>query len=79
MKTYTTKDIDKILGFTTWTDKRKLDALLKIDCALYCSLGKESTKAEKDEVKKQSRKIYKAIKTFDPRSGDMFLNAMDSK
>lgn len=79
MKTYTTKDIDKILGFTTWTDKRKLDALLKIDCALYCSLGKESTKSEKDEVKKQSRKIYKAIKTFDPLSGDMFLNAMDSK
>lgn len=79
MKIYTTKDIDKILGFTTWEAKRKLDALLKIDCSLYCSLGKESTKAERDNVRKQSRKIYKAIKTFDPQNGDMFLNAMDSK
>lgn len=79
MKAYTTKDIDKILGFTTWTNKRKLDALLRIDCTLYCFLGKESTKAEKDEVKKQSRKIYKAIKTFDPSSGDAFLKAMDGK
>ena len=33
---YTTKDIDKVLGFTTWTDKQKLDELLRI-CLLYTS------------------------------------------
>ena len=75
---YTTDDIDKILSFKTWSDKRKMDELLRMDCALYCSLGKESTTSERDEVKKKSRKIYKALKTFDSQSGEIFLNAMDS-
>lgn len=76
---YSIKDIDKILGFTTWTDKQKLDELLRIDCALYCTLGTESTKTEREAVKKESRRIYRAIKTFDPQSGEMFLRVMDLK
>ena len=76
---YTTKDIDKVLGFTTWTDKQKLDELLRMDCALYCNLGTDSTKTEREAVKRESRKIYKAIKTFDPQSGEMFLRVMDLK
>jgi len=76
---YTTKDIDKVLGFTTWTDKQKLDELLRMDCALYCALGSDSTKTERESVRRESRKIYKAIKTFDPQSGEMFLRVMDLK
>ena len=76
---YTTKDIEKILGFTTWTDKQRLDELLRMDCALYCALGTDSTKAEREDVKRKSRKIYKGIKTFDPQSGEMFLRVMDLK
>lgn len=76
---YCTKDIDKILGFKSWTDKQKLDELLRMDCALYCALGTESTKTEREAVKRQSRKIYKAIKTFDPQCGEMFLRVIDLK
>ena len=41
---YNVEDIDKIVGFTSWSDKKKIDKLLEIDADLYCNLGKESTK-----------------------------------
>ena len=53
--------IDKILNYKTYTDRMKLDALLEIDCNNYANLGSDSTKAEKLEVKKQSRQIYCSI------------------
>jgi hypothetical protein len=55
----------------------KIDALLEIDCNNYTNLGSDSTKAEKLEVKKQSRQIYKAIKIIDPVWGERFLRTMD--
>ena len=55
----------------------KIDALLEIDCNNYANLGSDSTKAEKLEVKKQSRQIYRAIKTINPAMGDRFLRTMD--
>jgi len=76
---YTIDDVDKIAAFTTWTNKQKMDQLLKMDCTLYCTLGTDSTKADRDSVRKDSRRIYKAIKTFDPQQGQMFLNVMDLK
>ena len=69
--------IDKILNYKTYTDRMKLDALLEIDCNNYANLGCDSTKAEKLEVKKQSRQIYRAIKTIDPVWGERFLRTMD--
>jgi len=74
---YTAKDIDKILGFRTWSDKKKTDELLRIDADMYCNLGSESTKADKERVKKQSRKIYEAIKKIDYLTGLSFLHVMD--
>ena len=59
---YNVNDIDKILGFKTWTDRQKVDALLKIDCFMYTELGADSLKKEIEEVHKKSRKIYQAIK-----------------
>ena len=76
---YTIDDVDKIVRFTTWSDKQKMDELLRMDCSLYCSLGTDSTKADRDAVRKDSRRIYKAIKTFDPQQGQMYLNVMDLK
>jgi hypothetical protein len=35
---YTNNDIDKIVQFKTWTDKKKIDELLRIDAAMYCAL-----------------------------------------
>jgi len=76
---YTVNDIHKIVEFKSWTDEKKLSELLRIDAALYCSLGTDSTKTERDLVKSKSRTIYKAIKTFDQSTGEMFLRAMDMK
>lgn len=69
--------IDKILNYKTYTDKMRIDALLEIDCNNYTNLGSDSTKTERLEVKKQSRQIYRAIKTIDKSLGDMLLRAMD--
>ena len=70
---YTIDDIDKILGYTTWKDKKKIDTLLQIDADLYTNLGMESSKTQVENVKKASRKIYKAIKTIDEYTGRLFL------
>ncbi len=70
---YKIDDIDKILGYTTWKDKKKIDTLLQIDADLYTNLGKESSKTQVENVKKASRKIYKAIKTIDEYTGRLLL------
>lgn len=75
---YTINDIDKILEFKTWSDRKKIDELLRMDCEMYTNLGIDSTKKEKSEVTKNSRRIYKAIKTIDQKMGQTFLLAMDS-
>lgn len=70
---YNINDIDKILGFKTWTEKQKIDALLKIDCLMYTQLGTDSLKKERDEVHRNSRKIYQAIKTVNPQEAKVLL------
>ena len=76
---YTVNDIDKILEFKTWNTKQKVDELLRIDAALYCALGTDSTKQERAKVKSNSRSLYLAIKKLDPSSGEMFLRCQDQK
>ncbi len=70
---YTIEDIDKILGFSSWSDRKKIDTLLEMDADLYCNLGKESTKTAIEDTHKQSRKIYRAIKTVDSYQGGLLL------
>ena len=65
--------IEKILNFTSWSKKRKIDTLFEIDADLYCNLGSESSKTEVEKVKRQSRKIYKAVKTIDEYTGRLLL------
>jgi hypothetical protein len=74
---YTINDIEKILNFKTWDDKKKIDELLQIDARIYANQGIDSTKAEKENGKIKSRKIYKAIKEIDKSLGDSFLQLMD--
>lgn len=76
MKT-TMEQIKKIMGYKTWSDKRKEDALLELDASLYCNLGTESTKAEKAEVRRISRQIYGAIEKINPFWGNYFRLSMD--
>lgn len=74
---YNINDIEKILNFTSWTPRKKIDTLLHMDCIMYAQLGIDSTKKEKEEVKKNSRKIYRGIRVINKRLGDEFLLAMD--
>ena len=59
---YTVESINKIVEYKTWSNKKKLDKLLFMDCRLYTNLGTDSTSKEKEEVRKISRRIYNAIK-----------------
>ena len=71
------EDINKILSYKTWTDKKKVDSLLELDCSMYAALGIDSTVKDKDIVIKDSRNIYKAIKQIDPILGTTLISAMD--
>ncbi len=57
--------------------KQRTDALLKLDCEMYTNLGIDSLKKEKQEVKKNSKHIYKQIKGIDEVSGNMLLACLD--
>ena len=74
---YKTTDIDKILSYITWSDKKKIDTLLHIDCTQYANLGTDSTIREKKNVRTQSRNIYRAIKSIDESKGKLLLDSMD--
>lgn len=71
------KEINKIKNYKTWTERRKIDALLRIDADMYVNLGKESTLAEKREVKRMSKKIYTAIRDINPTEGFILRAHMD--
>jgi len=73
----TTNYIEKVLGYKTWSDKRKIDALLEYDCNMYTNLGSESTKTQVQDVKKKSRAIYRAISKIDSDDGKKLLYHMD--
>tara|TARA_R110000787_G_scaffold26069_1_gene72965 strand:+ start:1376 stop:1597 length:222 start_codon:yes stop_codon:yes gene_type:complete len=70
---YNINDIDKILSFKTWTERQKIDALLKVDCFMYTCLGTDSLKKEREEVHRNSKKIYQAIKTINPEEAKILL------
>ena len=72
----TKEQVEKILSYKTWSDKKKIDALLEIDSNLYVNLGKDSTLTQKREVKKTSRFIYKHIAQLNP-SASYLLTSMD--
>lgn len=59
------------------TDKEKIDKLLELDCNLYTNLGIDSTKSEKQEVKRMSKKIYRAIQSINEPIGKSLLQAID--
>jgi hypothetical protein len=75
---YDLTHIDKIVEFKTWSERKRIDELLRIDCTQYTNLGSDSTKKEREEVNRNSRKIYKAIKVIDKELGSKLLYAMDS-
>lgn len=69
--------IDKIMSYTSVSDREKINRLLELDCNMYANLGSDSTKTEKLEVKRNSRAIYRAIKEIDEAVGRSLLEHMD--
>ena len=55
----------------------RINQLLEIDATMYTNLGLDSTKAEKQEVKKNSRIIYRAIRDLDLDTGKLLLQHQD--
>ena len=74
---FDTDTIDKIVGYKTIKKKIKIDRLLEIDANQYTTLGIDSTKTEKEEVKKISRYIYRAISKLNKELGNKFLQFQD--
>tara|TARA_S200002703_G_C3577644_1_gene177397 strand:- start:123 stop:356 length:234 start_codon:yes stop_codon:yes gene_type:complete len=74
---FNTNTIDKIVGFKSIKKKIKIDRLLEIDANQYTTLGIDSTKTEKEEVKKNSRYIYRAISKLNKELGNKFLQFQD--
>ena len=58
--------------------KERTDKLLKLDCNEYTLLGIDSTKAERLQVKKNSKFIYKQIRGIDEISGNLLLKSLDA-
>lgn len=71
------KQIEKILGYKSYSLKRKEDSLLELDCILYTNLGTESTDKERKSARQNSIKILKAIKDINWELGSSLLYAMD--
>ena len=76
---YNLNSLDKIINFKTWSVKQKVDELLRIDCNIHCNLGTDSTKQERLEARRNSRKIYVNIKKVNPAMGNMFLQNIDKE
>tara|TARA_R110000822_G_scaffold184505_2_gene323839 strand:- start:155 stop:394 length:240 start_codon:yes stop_codon:yes gene_type:complete len=75
---YNIDDIEKIVDYTTWSDKRKIDTLLHINNVMYSNLGLDSSRQERSTTQQLSKKIYKAIKTVSPELGKSLLLDMES-
>lgn len=60
------------------TVQQRLDELLEADSNMYTNLGIDSTKAEKEEVRRASRAIYRAIRdNVDENIGKELLQHQD--
>lgn len=57
-------------------DKETIDALLHIDAKMYSNMGTDTTKAEKESVRRASAFIYRLIKGIDSEKGQKFLLGM---
>tara|TARA_R110000822_G_scaffold29350_4_gene86500 strand:- start:1446 stop:1694 length:249 start_codon:yes stop_codon:yes gene_type:complete len=73
------EEIKTIAANTNLTVKERIDELLMRDADMYTNLGSDSSKAEIEEVKKNSRVIYRAIKDLDAFSGSQLLYYQDKE
>jgi hypothetical protein len=72
-----TDEVKRIAEDYNKTIIERINELLEMDAKLYTNLGSDSTKADKLDVKKKSRIIYKAIKDLDLDTGKLLLQHQD--
>lgn len=70
---YNYEDVDKVVNFSSWNDNKKIHELFRIDSYMYANLGTDSTKREKDDVRRKSRYIYRAIKSINHAIGQELM------
>lgn len=58
--------------------KERTDSILELDAISYTNLGIDSTKAEKNKVKSDSKYLYRLVKGFNETDGKLLLNHLDS-
>lgn len=58
--------------------KERTDSILELDAISYTNLGIDSTKAEKNKVKSDSKYLYRLVKGFNEADGKLLLNHLDS-
>ena len=73
---YNYNDIEKVLGFTSWSDSKKISELFRIDSFMYADLGSDSTEKERASVERKSKRIYKEISRIDPIIGSELLRSI---
>ncbi|HAY88487.1 MAG TPA: hypothetical protein DCY51_03525 [Bacteroidetes bacterium] len=73
---YNYDDIEKIIGFTSWSDSKKISELFRIDSWMYTNLGSDSTEKERASVERKSKRIYKEISKIDPMIGSELLRSI---
>ncbi len=73
---YLFENIDDVMA-KRWCNKCKIDYLLRVDATMYTNLGIDSSQADRDRVKRKSKKIYNNVKKIDREIGERFLSSMD--
>lgn len=73
---YSNELVDKILNYT-YSKRKKIDKLLELDANQYCNSGTDSTISHKQQVRKNSRYIYRTIQKLNYEMGKKFLHCQD--
>jgi hypothetical protein len=74
---YSQELVDKIYNYTSLSVKVKIDRLLEMDSEQYMNCGIDTSKTDKQTIKRNSKYIYKTIKKIDEPTGSLLLDHLD--
>ena len=71
--------VDKELDFIEdhYCDRHVIDCMLCLDATLHMDIDIDSSKTFRDNVKKQSRLVYRRIKKIDKKLGEQLITFQD--
>ena len=65
--------VDRVMEYTSYSNRKKIDTLLFLNADQYCNLGKDCSKSARSIAEANSRYIYKQIRTLDLSLGKLLL------